>query len=139
MSENHIHSISRTLALLDKALCEFDQWAKGHEIRSVLYHALNPLSGVQRQSVAMEVSQMKRMLEEIRSTLDLDVTVRSVDKMITSSCSVLWVSLVELESRHLRSYGVVPPDLAEYMDPQVETLNVRMRRIADIVAGRASR
>jgi hypothetical protein len=85
------------------------------------------------------VSEMKGMLEEIRGTLNLDVTVRSADKMITSSCSVLWASLVELEGRHLRRYGVVPPGLAQYMDPRVETLNERMRRIADIVAGTVSR
>ena len=48
MSENHIRGISSTLALLDKALWEFDQWANGHEIRSVLYQVLNPLSEAQR-------------------------------------------------------------------------------------------
>ena len=82
---------------------------------------------------------MKGILEEIRDTLHLEVTTRSSDRMITSSCSVLWTSLVELESRHLRRYGVVPTGLAEYVDPRVETLNARLQRVADIVAGRGSR
>jgi len=81
---------------------------------------------------------MKGILEEIRSTLHLEVTVRSADKMIISSCSVLWASLVELESRRLLRYGAVPPGLAEYVDPRVETLNEHLRRIADIVAARRS-
>jgi hypothetical protein len=139
MSENHIRGISTTLALLDKALCEFDQWAKGREIRSVLYQVLNPLSEAQRQLVAAEISQMKGILEEIRDTLHLEVTTRSSDKMITSSCSVLWTSLVEMESRHLRRYGVVPPDLADFIDPRAGRLNDHLQKIAGSMAGKGSR
>jgi len=135
MSENHIRGISTTLALLDKALCEFDQLAKGHEIRSVLYHVLNPLSGAQRQLIVAEVAEIKSMLEEIRETLSLEVTVRSSDRMITSSCSILWASLLELESRHLRRYGDLPPGLADYLDPRITPLNNRLRRIGAAAAG----
>jgi hypothetical protein len=139
MSENHIRGISTTLALLDKTLCEFALWAKGHEVRSILYQVLNPLSEVQRRLISAELSEMKGILEEIRGVLNLEPTVRSADKMIISSCSILWASLVELEGRHLRRYGVVPAGLAEFLEPKVETLNNRMRKIADIVAERSSR
>jgi hypothetical protein len=135
MSENHIRGISTTLALLDKALCEFDQLAKGHEIRSVLYHLLNPLSEAQRKLIAGEVAEMKNSLEEIRKTLDLEVTVRSSDRIITSSCSVLWASLLELESLHLRRYGELPPGLADYLDPRITPLNNGLHRIGAAVAG----
>ena len=52
MSENHIRGISVTLSLLDKALWNFDQWAKGHEVRSVLYEVRNSLPAAQRQLIA---------------------------------------------------------------------------------------
>jgi len=138
MSENHIRGISTTLALLDKALCEFDDWAKGHEIRSVLYQVLNPLSEAQRLVIAAEVSEMKALLEEMRNTLHLEVTTRSVDKMIMSSSAVLWTSLSELEDGRLSRYGSVPPGLNEYLDPRVIALNRRLRSIADAVFGKES-
>jgi hypothetical protein len=138
MSENHIRGISATLTLLDKALCDFDRWAHGHAVRSVLYRIRNPLLPVQRKTIAEEVAEMKAMLEEIRTTLNLNETVRSADRMIVASCSTLWVSLVELESRRLTRYGELPTGLAEYLDPRVAILNSRLRRISHIVtAGRA--
>ncbi|MDQ7784906.1 MAG: hypothetical protein RDU20_18630 [Desulfomonilaceae bacterium] len=135
MSDNHIRGISTTLALLDKALCEFDRWANGHEIRSVLYQVENPLSLGRRRLIVGEVAAMKYMLEEMRETLNLELTVRSADRMITSSCSVLWASLLELESRHLRRYGELPPGLAEYLDPKIAPLNKGLRRIRTAAAG----
>jgi hypothetical protein len=139
MSENHIRGISTTLSLLDKALCEFEQWAHGHEVRSVLYEIRNTLSEDQRRLIAEEVAEMKSILREIRSTLDLEASMRHVDKMILGSCSVLWVSLAELDGRHLRRYGEVPPGLAEYLEPQADALNQHLRSIADIVGRKESR
>jgi len=132
VSENHIRGIATTLALLDKALCEFDQYAHGYEVRSVLYEVYNTLSEAERELVAREVDETKGIIREIRTELNLEPSVRSADKMILSSCAVLWVSLVELESRHLRRYGAVPPGLAKYLDPRVAALNQRLRAIAGI-------
>jgi hypothetical protein len=134
MSENHIRGISTTLSLLDKALCEFEQWAHGHEVRSVLYEIHNTLSEAQRRRIATEVAEMKSILQQIRCTMTLEASVRYVDKMILASCSVLWISLAELDGRHLGRYGEVPPGLAEYLDPQVDALNEHLKRIGEIVA-----
>jgi|SRR5271157_3653969 len=89
MSENHIRGISTTLSLLDKALCEFEQWAHGNEVRSVLYEIHNTLSEAQRRLIATEVAKMKSILQQIRGTLALEASVRYVDKMILGPVSGL--------------------------------------------------
>jgi len=134
MSENHIRGISTALFLLDKALCEFNYWAKGNEIRSVLYEIRNPLSPAQGQTISELVEEMLTILTEIRDTLDLEGSIRSADKMILSSCSILWVSLAEIEGRYLGRYGETPPGLAEYLDPKLAVLTKKLRNIADVVA-----
>jgi hypothetical protein len=133
MSENHIRGISVTLSLLDKRLCEFEEWAKGKEVHSVLYEVLNPLSSEQGRAISELVTEMQSILAEISGMLHLEGTVRSVDKMISGSCSVLWVSLSELESRHLRRYGELPSGLAEYIDPKTALLVEKLRKISNIV------
>ncbi|MGO9568713.1 MAG: hypothetical protein ACLP5H_14345 [Desulfomonilaceae bacterium] len=132
MSDNHIRGISTTLSLLDEGLCEFEQWARGHEVTSVLYEVRNTLSAVQRQLIAQRVAKMRVMLKEIRDTLNLEGAVHRVDKMIAGSCAVLWVSVVELESDHLRRYGQLPHGLAEYLDPKVAVLNEDLQHISQI-------
>jgi hypothetical protein len=134
MSENHIRGISTTLSLLDKALCEFEQWANGHEVRSVLYEIRNTLSEAQRRLIATEVAEMKSLLQQIRSMLSLEASMRYADKIILGSCSVLWVSLAELDGRHLKRYGEVPPGLSEYLEPLVGALNEHLKKIGEIVS-----
>lgn len=136
MGESHIRGISVTLSLLDKALCEFDDWAKGNAVRSVLYEVRNGLSSEQCQGISQLVSEMQSILREISAALSLEGTVRSVDRKILGSCSVLWVSLAELEGRNLRRYGEVPAGLAEYLDPRTASLNHKLRQITDIVTDR---
>ncbi len=68
------------------------------------------------------------------SELNLERSVRRVGKMILGSCSVLWISVAELDGRHLRRYGEVPSGLAQYLYPEVEALNEHLRSIGDIVA-----
>ncbi|MEW6138783.1 MAG: hypothetical protein AB1733_11170 [Thermodesulfobacteriota bacterium] len=133
MSGNHIRGISATLSLLDENLCEFEQWANGHEVRSVLYEVRNTLSGVQRQEIAKRVAKMQRLLREVRDALSLEGTVRSVDRMIVASCAIQWSSLVELESNRLRRYGEVPPTLAQYLDPVLTVLDDDLRAISKTV------
>ncbi|MCA1959310.1 MAG: hypothetical protein LDL33_00840 [Desulfomonile sp.] len=134
MSENHIRGISTTLTLLDKALCEFDQYAHGHAVRSVLHQVRNPLSAAQRKTLAAEVAEMKSILQEIKGTLHLRASVHEADRMIVAACSTFWVSLVELEGTRLRRYGELPPGLAEYLDPRVAALNVHLRQISKIIS-----
>jgi len=119
---------------LDKRLCEFDEWAKGKEVRSVLYEVRNSLSSEQGGAISALVREMQSIIAEISGTLHLEGTVRSVDKIFSGSCAVLWVSLAELESRHLRRYGALPPGLAEYLDPKAALLTEKLRNISSIVA-----
>ena len=139
MSDNHIRGISVTLSLLDEDLWEFDQWAKGQEVRSVLYEVRNTLSEGQRQLIAEQVAKMREILRELRDTLGLEGFLHLVDKMVASSCAMQWASLLELESSRLRRYGELPPGLAEYLDPKVSILNEELGRISRIVAPAARR
>jgi hypothetical protein len=49
---------------------------------------------------------------------------------------VLWETLVETTSRHLNRYGALPPGLAEYLDPRMETLIQHLDKVARIAGGR---
>jgi hypothetical protein len=54
--------------------------------------------------------------------------------MIVSSCSILWVSLAEIEGRYLGRYGEAPAGLAEYLDPKLAVLTKKLRAIAGVAA-----
>lgn len=131
---SHRNGIETTLGLLDETLLEFEAWAHGRENRSVLYQEINTLSEDQREKISIQVQKIRTVLVEIRDDLDLRTRTGNVAKSILSQCSVLWVSLVELESKHLRRYGEPPEGLAEYLDPKTAQLIDSVMEISRIAA-----
>jgi hypothetical protein len=131
---SHKNGIEATLGLLDEALLEFEAWAHGRENRSVLYRERNTLSADQRGKILTQVQKIKAVLVELRVDLDLRIKARIVAKSILGQCSALWVSLVELESKHLRRYGEPPDGLAEYLDPKIAQLIDSVKEISKIAA-----
>jgi hypothetical protein len=45
---------------------------------------------------------------------------------------------VGLNGRHLKRYREAPPELTEYVDPKVKTLNEHLRKISDIYSRKAT-
>lgn len=132
----HKNGIETTLGLLDEALLEFEAWAHGRENRSVLYRERNTLSKDQRERISIQVQKIRRVLVEVRDDLDLRAMTGNVSRSILGRCSVLWVSLAELEGERLGRYGKPPDGLAEYLDPKTARLIDSVKEIAGIVEER---
>jgi hypothetical protein len=134
LSENYNRAISTTLSLLDEALCEFDLYSKGHEIHSVLYEMRNHLPHAQREKLASVVAEMQGVLREVRDALQLESKVRDAEHSIRGSCTVLWISLSEIQGNGLRGYGEPPPGLTEYLNSRLEFLIRRLRTVSRMAA-----
>jgi hypothetical protein len=131
---SHKNGIETTLGLLDETLIEFEAWAHGRENRSVLYQERNTLSENQREKILIQVQKIRAILVEVRDDLDLRTRTGNVARSIVGQSSVLWVSLVELESKHLTRYGEPPDGLAEYLDPKTARLIDSVMEISRIAA-----
>jgi hypothetical protein len=136
LSEAHRRGIRTTLVFLDEALCEIEQWAEGREMRSELYEERNTLSPEQRRLLIEELAGMRRVLAELRDALGLEAERRSACTAVRALSCSLWPHLVELKGKHLRRYGDTPPEAVQRLNPSVEELIARIKRIADIARGR---
>lgn len=134
--EAHKRGILVTLEILDEVLCEAEQWARGREIKSVLYIENNTLSDQQTAGILSEIAEMRRVLGELRDSLGLEPRVQDVATVIRSKCAGLWEHIVELKAKHLRRYGEVPAGLGDYLDPQAERLIQGILRILDTLKRR---
>ena len=133
LGANHRRGISTTLAFLDEALGEFEQWARGRETGGALYRERNTLSPAQRKKLLSEIAAMRGVLRELREALALQATTQDAAESIWGRCSALREHLVELTGRHLRRYGTPPPGLAGYLNPKVEELLQRLDRISAVI------
>jgi hypothetical protein len=129
LGDNFKRGIETTLVVLDEALCEFEEWARGREQRSMFYSARNTLSPGQREAILSEAAGMREMLRELRDDLGLEGRIRGVANTIWGKCAVLSVNLMELEGKHLARYGEPPPGLVEYLDPRIKRLIASLNHI----------
>lgn len=130
LSENHRRSISITLQLVDKALCEWNDWANGHVQSGVMYCQRDTFSTAQKIELRNRIAKIRQLMVRLRDDLRLTVNVVGTSQLIVGQAAVLWEMLTDLNSRGLNGYGKVPEELASYLDPIGETLCDEMNAIA---------
>lgn len=130
LSENHRQTISITLQLLDKALCEWDDWARGCVQTRVMYREKDTFSTEQRNELQTKVARIRRIISGLHDDLQLEAKVVLTSQPIVGQAAVLWEMLAELNSRSLEGYGRVPEELANYLDPIGEKLAAEMNEIS---------
>ena len=133
LGDNHRRGIGTALLLLDRMLCEVEEYARGREARSVLYIERNALSADQKTSLLAEITQMRDLLRELKDGLGLEAETEDVARKIWGQGSTFWEVLVETKSRYLKGYGQPPPQLAEYLDPRIDVLIQHLRNLTDLV------
>ena len=129
-SDDHRRHIAATLGMLDESLCAFARWARGHAARGVLYEEHNDLSPEVRRRLRKEISDLRALLRETQKELGLQPERPAASHLIWVACSALWEHLVELETRYLKAYGPVPPDLAGPHDARMRDISARVQHIS---------
>jgi hypothetical protein len=122
LSESHRSRIRITLTLLDEALIKFEEWARGREVRSLLYTEENTLSSEERSGILAGIAGMRRIILELRDNLQLEARPQDVAKSIRGHCYILWVDVLEMTGRYLRGFGEPPPELVNYLDPKANRI-----------------
>ena len=130
LSENHRRSISITLQLVDKALCEWDDWTKGKLRVGVMYHQRDTFSPQQKNELRNRIDRIRRVMTQMRDDLQLDTSVIDTAHSMLGQAGLLWEMLAELNGRALQRGGKVPEELTRYLDPIGERLAAEMNEIA---------
>lgn len=132
LSDNHRRSISVSLRLLDKAICEWERWARGEVSSGVLYQQRDTLSPGEKKQLQLHIANVRQFIVQLRRDLDLEPEITATSQLIIGQANVLWEMLAELNSRSLTGYGKVPADLANYIDPIGEELTAQMYQISSL-------
>jgi hypothetical protein len=136
LSDNHRRSISIVLQLVDKTLCQWDDWAQGEVSVGVMYRQQDTLSLTQKRELSSKIAGVRQLIIRLRDDLQLEPGLATTPQLIVGQATVLWEMLADLNSRSLRGYGEVPKDLACYLDPLAEKLTTQMNAIAGMFSHR---
>ncbi len=122
LGEAHRSKIRITLTLLDEALVEFELWARGREVRSILYCEENTLDPDRRSGLLTDIAGIRHIIQELRDNLHLEARPRDVTKTILGHCYILWVDVLEMTGKYLRGFGEPAPGLVDYLDPKARRI-----------------
>jgi hypothetical protein len=134
LDANHRRSISVSLRLVDKALCDWERLARGQVSSGVLYQERDTLSPGQKKEFQLRIANVRHLIAHLRRDLILESETTATSQVIIGQANVLWEMLTELNSRSLSGYGTVSPELANYIDPIGKELAAQMYQISSLFA-----
>jgi hypothetical protein len=134
LSEAHHSRIRITLTLLDEALVKFEEWARGREVRSILYREANTLDPDRRAGLLADIAGIRGIMQELRDDLQLQAGSQDITKTILGQCYILWVDVLEMTGKYLRGFGEPPPELVDYLDPKAHRILQYLDHIKALLA-----
>ncbi len=138
LSDNHRRSISVSLHLLDRQVCQWERWLNGKIAPGVMYRQQNTISAAQRSELGMRIAKLRKLMMRLRDDLELEPDEPTTSQLIIGQATVLWEMLAELNSSSLRGYGAVSAELASYIDPLGEELTREMHEISRLFSQKTS-
>ncbi len=123
LNENQRRSLTLTLRRLEKLLTKIEREVNLPEEKGRLYLLYNSLREQSRQDYLREMAAQAR--SEILKLADFfNLSTESEDRanLYRGELVVMWEGLVEKESRYMRGFGKVNPELAQVLDPSIEYL-----------------
>jgi hypothetical protein len=138
LSENHRRSVSITLQLVDKTLCQWDDWTNGHVRSGVMYSEQDTFSAAQKDELRNKIAKIRQLMTRMHTDLRLEAAAPATSQSIVGQSALLWEMLVELNSHSLGGYGKVSGQLATYLDPIGTKLAEEVNEIARLFSQPAS-
>jgi hypothetical protein len=130
LSDNHRRSISTSLHLVDKELCQWEQWIERPPAPGVMYQQRDNLSARDKTDLRRRIAGLRADILRVRDDLQLHPAKPSTASLLVGQANVLWEMLAELNGSSLRGYGKVSSELAQYLDPIGESLSQQMYEIS---------
>lgn len=88
------------------------------------------LSDPVRHGLQTGIGEARKLIQELRDTLELPLERISKSRWVGGHFATLWVAAEECQSRYLRGYGEVGPDIPAVIDPLARRLVEILVRLA---------
>ena len=126
-------SVKIVLRMFEENLREVETWLQGAEVNGILYQRRLNLPAAKREAVQQCVDAALEIIAALARKFDLKPEVEDVSNMIRSRMSIRWADLADTQSRKLKRFGEVPPELKRTLDPDIQQLARLALELASII------
>lgn len=104
------------------------------EEQALMFEVHNDLSSDTPQMVQEKVAEVSGLIQLLRDRLALPREVKPTSRELITGLAQLWVFLQESDSKGLRRFGDVDPDVSPALDAQIEKLANLMLEMEDVIS-----
>ncbi|MCM8819050.1 MAG: hypothetical protein NC915_06220 [Candidatus Omnitrophica bacterium] len=133
ITEAQKNSISSVLLILNQVVDEIEFLCKTEKSESILYEVINNLSEKEKASVLKTTSEIKEVIKNISTNLNIKKERYKTKLLISSRVSSLWEMICEIESKRLKGYGEISVSLKQFLDPLVNRIIYLLKSIEDFL------
>jgi hypothetical protein len=126
-------SVTVTLRGFENGLRQALGWLDGRSENGILYRGTLNLSTEKREAMRLEIASALEEIATLSRVLGLDREEEDARGLIRSEMSVAWANLLDTQSKKLRGYGDVDPQLADVLDPGIIHLSSIAIRLANLL------
>jgi hypothetical protein len=116
----------------EEALRLAENWLAKDEEVGFLYARRLKISDEKRQLAVQQIKQSLADVQKLSEALQYQPREEDAGRMITAALSVAWETLIDAESKGLKGYGKIDPNVAEVIDPAFEHLAEMAMQLADL-------
>ncbi len=116
-------SVTTTLRDFEISLRRALLWLEGQHTNGILYHDALNLSDLQRARIRQTIEVALEEIDALCDLLRLNSEEQEAGSLIRSEMTIAWANLLDIQSKKLRRYGAVDPQVAEVLDPRVRNLS----------------
>jgi hypothetical protein len=127
VSATHARTLFAHLKTIEEYCREVEAWLG--EPQGIYFEAEGEIPPDLRKRMRAIFSEVYELLTTMRRDLGLEKVKVNRFNLIQAYLSEAWASLSDTKSRHLKAYGAVPKELAEYLDPRLDKLNLMLKEI----------
>lgn len=122
LNDSQKRKVSITMSALEEGLIEMEGLLRSEDRIGVLYELGNDIPLPMRRELLCKIADIKRDIKNIADQSGLYKQQEKLSSRISGDASILWASIAEIKTGHLRSYGGVADGLEEALDPALETI-----------------
>ena len=126
-------SVKIVLRMFEDNLREVETWLQGAEVNGILYQRRLNLPAAKREAVQQCVDAALEIIAALAQAIGLEQEVEDAAGLIRGEMSISWANLSDTQSRKLKRYGDVNPELESILDPAIQQLARLALELASII------
>jgi len=126
-------SVTIVLRNFEESLRQAEAWLQGAEANGILYRRKLDLKPAQRQAAQQRVTAALEIIATLAQAIGLEQEAEDAVGLIRGEMSISWANLTDTQSRKIKRYGDINPELESILDPAIQQLAQLAMELASII------